>query len=60
MGRLLDAMSKKMLPVYSATKMGPDISEMKFQDRLFWVEAVTVMYKDSVIRRVIAEELHAM
>ena len=49
-----------MVPVYSATKVGPDILEMKFQDRFFWVEASTVMSKDPVIWGVVAEELHPM
>ena len=60
MGRLLDATFKEMVHVYSATKVGPNISEMKFEGRLFWVEAATVMSKDPAIRRVVAEELHAM
>ena len=62
MGRLLDTTSKEMVPVHLATKVGPDISEMKFEDRFFWVEAATVtgMSKDPVIRWVVAEELHAM
>ena len=60
MGRSLDATSKEMVHVYSATKVGPDILEMKFEDRFFWVEAATVMSKDPVIQRVVAEELHAM
>ena len=33
LGRLLDATSKEMVPVYLATKVGPNISEMKFEDR---------------------------
>ena len=44
MGRLLDATSREMVPIYSATKVGPGILEMKFKDRLFWVEAATVRY----------------
>ena len=35
LGRLLDAMSKEMVPVYSSPKVGPGISEIKFEDILF-------------------------
>ena len=33
--RLLDAMSKELVPVYSSPKVGPGISEIKFEDILF-------------------------
>ena len=32
MGRSLDATSKEMVHVYSAEKVDPDTSEMKFED----------------------------
>ena len=60
MDRLLDASYNEMVPVYLATKVGSDISEMKFEDRFFWVKAATIMSKELVIRQVVAEELHAM
>ena len=48
-GRFLDATRREMTPVFSGTKVGPDISEMKFVDRFFWVAVVTVMPKDPVV-----------
>ena len=60
LGRLLDATSKEMVPVYSAKKVDPDILGMKFEDRFFWVETATVASKEPVIRGAVAEELQAM
>ena len=59
-GTLRQGTTVDRMPVYSAAHVGPDISELKFVDKLFWVEAATVMSKTPLLRRVMMSELHAM
>ena len=59
-GTLRQGTTVDRVPVYSAAQVGPDISELKFADKLFWVEAATVMSKTPLVRRVMMSELHAM
>ena len=59
-GTLQEGGATERVPVYSAAKVGPDISEMKMSNRFFWVEAATVMSKTPMVRQVTIEELHAI
>ena len=59
-GTLQAGSSRETRVVYSATKVGPDISRMQTAERRFWVEAATVMSPCPMIRQVNLEELHGM
>ena len=41
----MDATSKEMVPIYSATKVGPDISEIKFEDRFLCTYGYSIFKK---------------
>ena len=59
-GGLADKASGCIEPVFSASSTGPDITGLKFANRFFWVQAASVWSAEPVIRRVKAEELHAI
>ena len=59
-GQVRGQKSGNLQPVYSATRLGPDLSTMRARDRLIWVKANSVRSPHPVLRQVNIHELHAM
>ncbi|KAL7527269.1 hypothetical protein ACHAXR_004033, partial [Thalassiosira sp. AJA248-18] len=60
LGTIVDKRDGIAKSLYSAKKLGPDISTLKGEDRFFWVSAASVMSKNHVLRRVKIFELFAV
>ena len=60
LGTVVDRKDGRTRSLYSADRVGPDISTMAEEDRFFWVSAASVRSKDHVFRRVKTYELFSI